>query len=78
MSEEPRRLIPLGSYESGSAHVIVPAPAIRKVEAVFDREREKREREAAKAKLQIMQQVRGRTRLKKALKLCFGRGRRGR
>jgi hypothetical protein len=77
--ESPKRLIYLGSFPEGlPTRVILPAPAIRKVEAALDAERARNEALAAKAKLAIMQQARARGRLKKALKLCFGRGRRGR
>jgi hypothetical protein len=76
MTDGPK-LIYLGTVENANA-IILPTQPVRRVEARLERERAKREAEAAKAKLAIMQQARGRVRLKKALKICFGRGRRGR
>jgi hypothetical protein len=77
----PKKLIYLGSFPEGLPNrVILPAPAIRKIEADLDAEHRQREALAAKAKLAVMQQARGRAKLKKALTACFGfrRGRRGR
>jgi hypothetical protein len=71
---EPKRVF-LGSYEGGATAVIVPAAALERANEVFDRERRKREAIEAKAKLQVMQAARGTSRLRKALKLMFGRGR---
>jgi hypothetical protein len=77
MTEGPK-LIYLGVVEGGTNAIVLPTQPLRRIEARLDREQAKREAEAAKAKLRIMQDVRGRVRLKKALKICFGRGRRGR
>ena len=56
------RLIPLGSFESGTHNVVVPAVAFARANAEFDRERAARElaaakaeAEAPKARLQVVQ-----------------------
>jgi hypothetical protein len=67
------RLIPLGTFEGGTTHVVIPRRAIDRANEVFDAERRQREANEAKAKLRIAQAARGKSRLKKALRLVFGR-----
>jgi hypothetical protein len=69
---EPKRVY-LGTIDSGPNAIILPHRAVNRADAAFDAERVKREKETALAKLAIMQNVRGRVRLKKALRLIFGR-----
>jgi hypothetical protein len=75
------RLILLGSFESGTHNVVVPAVAFARANAEFDRERAARElaaakaeAEAPKARLQVVQTARNRGKLRKALRMVFGRG----
>jgi hypothetical protein len=73
------KLIYLGSFPEGlPTHVILPAAAIRKVEATLDAERRLREIEVERAKLRVRQQATARARLRRAIAACFHRGRKGR
>jgi hypothetical protein len=73
MSDESERTrIYIGNFEPGVHVLTIPAAAIQPAVAAFDAERRNREQETARAKLRIMQDVRGKTRLRKALMLCFG------
>jgi hypothetical protein len=74
MSIEPKRIF-LGVYEGGTRNVILPAAALKRADDRFDAEREARLNTAALAKLRIAQDARGKSRLRKALKLVFGSGR---
>jgi hypothetical protein len=68
-----RKLVYLGNFEAGLHHLIIPAPAIRKVEAVFDAERRQREMEAERARLAIVQAAKSRSKLKRAMHAVFRR-----
>jgi hypothetical protein len=68
-----RKLVYLGSYESGLHHLTIPRAILAPVEQKLDAERQQREREADRAKAKVMQDVRGRHRLKKALAMVVGR-----
>jgi hypothetical protein len=78
VTDEPKRVF-LGTFSDGlPVNLIIPRDGLKPATDILDAERQKRETAAAKAKLATLQAARGRARLKKALKLCFGRGRRGR
>jgi hypothetical protein len=70
MSDEPK-LVYLGTVEAANA-IIIPRRAIAKANEAFDAERARREREAERAKLRVRQQATARSRLRRALRACFG------
>jgi hypothetical protein len=72
MNDEPNRIF-LGSFDGGVNTVVIPNQVLERANAKLDAERQKREAAAARAKLQVLQDARGRGRLKKALKLVFGK-----
>jgi hypothetical protein len=71
MNDEPRKMVYLGTFDSGLHHLTLPAAPIRRIEARLDAEREKREREVERARLAVLQTARARSRLKRALRACF-------
>jgi hypothetical protein len=71
MNDDNPRRVYIGSYEGGTAHIIIPAPALARANEVLDAERARREAEAAKAKLQILQSARNRGRLRKLMRAVF-------
>jgi hypothetical protein len=76
--DNPTNRVVVGVFSEGlPTHLFIPRDGLKPAEQILDCEREKREREIARAKLTVMQQARGRTRLKKALMLCFRRQGRG-
>jgi hypothetical protein len=80
VTDEPeRKLVYVGSFESGLHHLIVPAAVIAPIAATFDAERRARELAAEKARLAPVQAAKSRAKLRRALAaVCFQRGRRER
>jgi hypothetical protein len=75
MNDE-RKMIHIGTFSEGLPNVLfVPTGALKPYTDVLDSERAKREAEAAKARLQITQQARARSKLKRAMNAVFRRGR---
>jgi hypothetical protein len=70
-NDEPHRVL-LGTFESGT-NLTIPRSTLQRAEQILDRTHHERETAAAKERLKVMQSFRGRNRLRKALRLVFGR-----
>jgi hypothetical protein len=69
------RLIPLGTFEGGLNHLIVPREAFVRADAEAARERAAKALADEKAALAVLQSARANGRLRRALHAVFRRGR---
>jgi hypothetical protein len=72
MTDEGNRVY-LGSYESGTHHIVIPRAALDAAGAKLDAARERRTREEARAKAESLNMARNRGKLRKAMRAVFRR-----
>jgi hypothetical protein len=68
----------IGNFESGIHHLTIPNAVIKPIVARLDAEQKRRERGVERARLRVMQDVRARAKLKRALTAVFRPRRRSR
>lgn len=71
----PRRLVYLGTYDGSTTALVIPAPIIERATKQLDQERARREKLANEARTAALRSARNQSRLKRALRAVFGRGR---